>query len=365
MEGGSCYEEKTLISELILGVNLARQLRVHLSSDTTPEAREVLIKGILNSYDKALLILQWSEPPIPCQTAQPVPASAAATGIPESPLSVNGSPNSNDFNGGLAAREQFDARETPKKRKMLPKWTNQVKISPDTGLEGPQDDGYNWRKYGQKDILGAKFPRSYYRCTYRNTQNCWATKQVQRSDDDPTVFEITYRGKHTCALGGPSTPAPASPDKQESSQIVHGSHQQQDQQPHDNLTRFRTGLRVETDNLDGGNIIETPCTFSFPSSSSGFLHHEAYSSLGLGSNGNHHGSSRLSSPFLSPSTTESSYFSVSQCPVSELVHIHNRDWCGYDIAEIVSATNSSTNSPIPDLGGFSLAAVDIDPNFTF
>lgn len=26
-------------------------------------------------------------------------------------------------------------------------------------IEGTPDDGYSWRKYGQKDILGAKFPR--------------------------------------------------------------------------------------------------------------------------------------------------------------------------------------------------------------
>ena len=27
---------------------------------------------------------------------------------------------------------------------------------------------------------------------------CPATKQVQRSDEDPTIFVITYKGKHTC-----------------------------------------------------------------------------------------------------------------------------------------------------------------------
>uniref|UniRef100_A0A7N2MN53 WRKY domain-containing protein n=1 Tax=Quercus lobata TaxID=97700 RepID=A0A7N2MN53_QUELO len=42
--------------------------------------------------------------------------------------------------------------------------------------------------------------RGYYRCTHRRVQGCLATKQVQRSDEDPTVFKITYRGRHTCAL---------------------------------------------------------------------------------------------------------------------------------------------------------------------
>lgn len=47
-------------------------------------------------------------------------------------------------------------------RKTLHKWTRQVKLTPGAagGVEGPVDDGYSWRKYGQKDILGAKHPRS-------------------------------------------------------------------------------------------------------------------------------------------------------------------------------------------------------------
>lgn len=44
----------------------------------------------------------------------------------------------------------------------MPRWTKRVKIQPGTGIEGSLDDKYNWRKYGQKDILGAKYPR--YQC---------------------------------------------------------------------------------------------------------------------------------------------------------------------------------------------------------
>lgn len=41
--------------------------------------------------------------------------------------------------------------------------------------------------------------RGYYRCTYRKSQGCEATKQVQRSDEVPMLFEIIYRGIHSCS----------------------------------------------------------------------------------------------------------------------------------------------------------------------
>ncbi|XP_058075373.1 probable WRKY transcription factor 70 isoform X3 [Magnolia sinica] len=40
--------------------------------------------------------------------------------------------------------------------------------------------------------------RSYFRCTHRYDQGCRATKQVQRSEDDSSLFVITYVGHHTC-----------------------------------------------------------------------------------------------------------------------------------------------------------------------
>ncbi|KAG6402024.1 hypothetical protein SASPL_138894 [Salvia splendens] len=77
-------------------------------------------------------------------------------------------------------------------------------------LDLPPEDGYTWRKYGQKEILGSKYPRSYYRCTHQKFYNCPAKKQVQRLDHDPFTFELTYRGTHTCHLSStaPSAPTP-------------------------------------------------------------------------------------------------------------------------------------------------------------
>ncbi|KAM3403587.1 hypothetical protein ACQJBY_006990 [Aegilops geniculata] len=64
--------------------------------------------------------------------------------------------------------------------------------------ELPPDDGYTWRKYGQKDILGSRYPRSYYRCTHKNYYGCDAKKKVQRLDDDSFMYEVTYCGDHSC-----------------------------------------------------------------------------------------------------------------------------------------------------------------------
>ncbi|XP_068669481.1 probable WRKY transcription factor 54 [Aristolochia californica] len=62
----------------------------------------------------------------------------------------------------------------------------------------PFDDGHAWRKYGQKEILGSNFPRSYFRCTHKHDEGCEASKQVQRKEDGSGMFVVTYMRHHTC-----------------------------------------------------------------------------------------------------------------------------------------------------------------------
>uniref|UniRef100_A0A1J3CN53 Putative WRKY transcription factor 53 n=1 Tax=Noccaea caerulescens TaxID=107243 RepID=A0A1J3CN53_NOCCA len=266
------WEQKTLLNELLLGFVAAKKLQARLgegpspspsSSSSSPvavapETNEILVKQILSSYEKSLLMLNWSSSPpvqlIPTPfTVLPV---AKSGGVPESPGSINGSPRSEDFadGGGSSESHRQDYIFNSKKRKMLPKWSEKVRISPERGLEGPQDDVFNWRKYGQKDILGAKFPRSYYRCTHRSSHNCWATKQVQRSDSDPTVFEVTYRGTHTCRQAITPPPPPASPEKQDTRPTPTIA-----QKPNDLLESLKTNLTVQTVGLDNADDV-----FSFP-----------------------------------------------------------------------------------------------------
>ncbi|KAI4307912.1 hypothetical protein L6164_031038 [Bauhinia variegata] len=58
--------------------------------------------------------------------------------------------------------------------------------------ERVSDDGYNWRKYGQKHVKGSEFPRSYYKCTH---PNCEVKKLFERSHDGQ-ITEIIYKGTH-------------------------------------------------------------------------------------------------------------------------------------------------------------------------
>ncbi|PAN41055.1 hypothetical protein PAHAL_8G010100 [Panicum hallii] len=64
----------------------------------------------------------------------------------------------------------------------------------------PDFDGYQWRKYGQKQIEGAMYARSYYRCIRSAEQGCPAKRTVQRNDDGGAApkYTVVYMGEHTC-----------------------------------------------------------------------------------------------------------------------------------------------------------------------
>ncbi|ERM99620.1 hypothetical protein AMTRI_Chr10g230360 [Amborella trichopoda] len=64
--------------------------------------------------------------------------------------------------------------------------------SPLTVVERSSEDGFNWRKYGQKQVKGSEFPRSYYKCTYPNCQ----VKKIMERSLDGRITDINYKGQH-------------------------------------------------------------------------------------------------------------------------------------------------------------------------
>ncbi|CAI5982745.1 unnamed protein product [Closterium sp. NIES-65] len=69
------------------------------------------------------------------------------------------------------------------------------------------DDGYRWRKYGQKVVRGNPNPRSYYKCTHAG---CTVRKHMERAVTDPCVVVTSYEGRHCHAMPGPVfSPPPA------------------------------------------------------------------------------------------------------------------------------------------------------------
>ncbi|XVE53655.1 hypothetical protein DITRI_Ditri03aG0020400 [Diplodiscus trichospermus] len=60
-------------------------------------------------------------------------------------------------------------------------------------VKTPVSDGYNWRKYGQKQVKSPKGSRSYYKCTF---SDCRA-KKIECSDHTGHVIEIVNKGTHS------------------------------------------------------------------------------------------------------------------------------------------------------------------------
>ncbi|CAN0879015.1 Probable WRKY transcription factor 20 [Linum grandiflorum] len=71
------------------------------------------------------------------------------------------------------------------------------------------DDGYRWRKYGQKAVSGSAYWRGYYKCTHRG---CPARKTIQTDSDDPAFVITKVRNDHSHAAVNNTLDAAARPD---------------------------------------------------------------------------------------------------------------------------------------------------------
>ena len=104
------WEQKSLVGEIIQGMELAQQLRLSLNATSaSSENREFLVQRILTSYEKALLLLQLSGSP---QTSH---ADTKSPVLQESRMSANTSPCGDDYNH-RSFNDHQDLQEISKKR---------------------------------------------------------------------------------------------------------------------------------------------------------------------------------------------------------------------------------------------------------
>lgn len=161
---------------LIMGRDSAAQLQA-LLQDHGPGLAQVLTEKILRSFDGVLSVVMT--PPLsPSHSGevQQIPESSGDRSCVDSGESGK-RPAVKDRRGGYKRRRNSDSR---------------IQVS------DSMEDGYAWRKYGQKAIQNANYPRCYYRCTHKPDQGCLALKQVQVIAEGPQKYQITYFGYHTC-----------------------------------------------------------------------------------------------------------------------------------------------------------------------
>ncbi|CAG7874366.1 unnamed protein product [Brassica rapa] len=111
-------------------------------------------------------------------------------------------------------------------------------------------DGYNWRKYGHKQVKGSDSPRGYYKCTH---PKCPVKKRVERSSMGGHVSEILYQGEHNHSK--PSCPLPRRASSSSSSGFQTPSEGLMGQEPNP--------LWSNQEKMNEGCVI-TPFEFAVP-----------------------------------------------------------------------------------------------------
>ncbi|XP_021736045.1 WRKY transcription factor 44-like isoform X1 [Chenopodium quinoa] len=99
---------------------------------------------------------------------------------------------SSQHSSNLPRVELAESAKSPTMAQQMVEGESRIMASSITGADQPSCDGYNWRKYGQKQVKGSEYPRSYYKCTHLK---CPVKKKVERSLDGQ-ITEIVYKGEH-------------------------------------------------------------------------------------------------------------------------------------------------------------------------
>lgn len=146
----------------------------------TPNVPTTPVSSISSSSTEAI----EDQEPSPLPTVASTSGAKGGPAMPQAP----GDQESQD-KPSPQSKKQSKPRKKGQKRNREPRFAFMTKSDVDH-----LEDGYRWRKYGQKAVKNSPYPRSYYRCT--NTK-CSVKKRVERSFEDPSIVITTYEGQHT------------------------------------------------------------------------------------------------------------------------------------------------------------------------
>ena len=158
-------------------------------SDTTYPHNPVSPASALNSP-----LSCFSPPPSPLMLG---PRSAAGSGLGPGPGSVlfsgAGLGIGSGLGSGTGSAARFSRPSMPLLRRTLSPPVNAKSVTRLVTDKDECDDGYRWRKYGEKVIKSTRFKRHYYRCS---REGCRVKRVLERSADEPRVLLVSYEGEH-------------------------------------------------------------------------------------------------------------------------------------------------------------------------
>ncbi|CAN6352240.1 unnamed protein product [Urochloa humidicola] len=176
-----------VVNELIETRERAERLRASLLQldDQREASVEGLLDGMLDSLTRAMSALDGSGAAAGGRSACHEAAGSGSGGA---------RPQRSVGSSGNAKKRSFSRRS-----QRTPSGARSQRTPSDRKITATLEDGHVWRKYGQKAIPNSPHPRSYYRCIHRPDQGCSATRQVQTCEADPSKFDVSYYGEHTCS----------------------------------------------------------------------------------------------------------------------------------------------------------------------
>uniref|UniRef100_A0A0D3CU40 WRKY domain-containing protein n=1 Tax=Brassica oleracea var. oleracea TaxID=109376 RepID=A0A0D3CU40_BRAOL len=227
-----------ILSKIFNGINLVEELKFNLSAQESPESLSSSLGSISTLFrdanERLGILLERKNAFVP---NQPEPKPVQVSGLDQMMMQIEPGLKQDHRVRERVIRLRLGpddsgpgcAFSTPRPRRRKKDGaveTVLVATARMVNMGTPPDDNYVWRKYGQKEILGSRYPRgrtfqlflilyaepkfnqnsrSYYRCNHQKVYKCPAKKQVQRLDEDPYMLRVTYRSSHTCQFSTTSS----------------------------------------------------------------------------------------------------------------------------------------------------------------